>query len=128
MPVVDGLPVSVVRGYVTPWQPAASPPEHAVDHRAVIGPTAAPLRLLTGQQGLKPGPFLIGQIVSIQHTDGLPQPAVKIRGTRSNPRSSRPPARRSSWLAAAYPPSTRPLPLQHSTEDIANAGAIRCAA
>src|SRR5215213_1149195 len=84
MPVVDGLPRPVIRGYVAPWQSTAGPPEHPVDHGAVIGPPATPLRLLAGQQRLQPGPFLIGQIVSIEHTDGLPHPPVKIRGTRSS--------------------------------------------
>src|SRR6185436_368128 len=84
MPVVDGLPRPVVRGYVAPWQSTAGPPEHPVDHGAVIGPPATPLRLLAGQQRLQPGPFLVGQIVSIEHADGLPHPPVKIRGTRSS--------------------------------------------
>ena len=90
MPVVDRFPMPVVRRYVTPRQPAAGPPEHPVDHRAVIGPTATPLWLRAGQQGLQPSPFLIGQIVSIQHADGLPQPPVKIRGTRSSGRKPAP--------------------------------------
>src|SRR4051795_3152116 len=84
MPVVDGLPRPVVRGYVAPWQSTAGPPEHPVDHGAVIGPPATALRLLAGQQRLPPGPFLVGQIVSIEHPDGLPHPPVKIRGTRSD--------------------------------------------
>ena len=50
--------------------PAAGPPEHPVDHRAVIGPPATPLRGLVGQQRFQPGPFLIGQIVSIEHAVG----------------------------------------------------------
>src|SRR3954466_6393660 len=83
MPVVDGLPVPVVRWHVAPRQPAAGPPEHPVDHRPVVGPTTTPLRLLAGQQRLQPGPFLIGQIVSIEHPLGLPHPLIKIRGTRS---------------------------------------------
>ena len=84
MPVVDGLPRSVVRGHVTPRQPASSPPEHSVDHRAVIGPSTTPLRGLIGQQRLQPSPFLIGQVVTIEHADGLPHPPVKIHGTRSS--------------------------------------------
>src|SRR3954449_8407134 len=84
MPVVDGLPVPVVRWHVAPRQPAAGPPEHPVDHRPVIGPTTTPLRLLAGQQRLQPGPFLISQIVSIEHPLGLPHPLIKIRGTRSS--------------------------------------------
>src|SRR3954467_15837284 len=84
MPVVDGLPVPVVRGHVAPRQTTAGSPEHPVDHRPVIGPTTTPLRLLAGQQRLQPGPFLIGQIVSIEHSLGLPHPLIKIRGTRSS--------------------------------------------
>jgi hypothetical protein len=52
----------------------------------VIGPPATPLRLLAGQQRLQPGPFLVGQIVSIEHAGGLPHLPVKIRGTRSSGR------------------------------------------
>ena len=85
MSVVDGLPMPVVRGNVAPGQPAAGSPEHPVDHRTVIGPAPTPLRFLTGQQRLQPGPFLVGQIMTIEHTDGLPHPLIKIRGTRSSP-------------------------------------------
>src|SRR3954454_2226011 len=89
MPVVDGLPVPVVPWHVAPRQPAAGPLEPPVDHRPVIGPTTTPLRLLAGQQRLQPGPFLIGQIVSIEHPLGLPHPLIKIRGTRSSRRATR---------------------------------------
>src|SRR5215207_2129135 len=95
MPVVDGLPVPVVRWHVAPRQPAAGPPEHPVDHRPVIGPTTTPLRLLAGQQRFQPGPFLIGQIVSIEHPLGLPHPLIKIRGTRSSGADA--PARPDVW-------------------------------
>src|SRR3954447_8445930 len=84
MSVVDGLPMPVVRGHVAPGQPAAGSPEHSVDHCAVIGPAPTPLRFLTGQQRLQPGPFLVGQIMTIEHETGLPHPLIKIRGTRSN--------------------------------------------
>jgi hypothetical protein len=40
MPVVDGLPGAVVGGQVTPRTARPHPPHHAVDHGAVIGPTA----------------------------------------------------------------------------------------
>src|SRR5215203_3072954 len=95
MPVVDGLPVPVVRWHVAPRKPAAGPPEHPVDHRPVIGPTTTPLRLLAGQQRFQPGPFLIGQIVTIEHADGLPHPPFKIRGTRSSGADA--PARPDVW-------------------------------
>src|SRR4029079_16962206 len=84
MPVVDGLPMPVVRGHVAPGQPAAGSPEHSVDHGAVIGPAPTPLRFLTGQQRLQPGPFLVGQIMTIEHETVLPRPLIKIRGTRSS--------------------------------------------
>src|SRR3954471_13411012 len=108
MPVVDGLPRPVVRGYVAPWQSTAGPPEHPVDHGAVIGPPATALRLLAGQQRLQPGPFLVGQIVSIEHTDGLPHPPVKIRGTRSSG-PERPVGRRTR-RARPWRPSSRGRP------------------
>src|SRR6185312_12996083 len=85
MSVVDGLPMPVVRGNVAPGQPAAGSPEHSVDHCAVIGPAPTPLRFLTGQQRLQPGPFLVGQIMTIEHETGLPHPLIKIHGTRSSP-------------------------------------------
>src|SRR6185312_491007 len=85
MAVVDGLPMPVVRGNVAPGQPAAGSPEHPVDHRTVIGPAPTSLRFLTGQQRLQPGPFLVGQIMTIEHADGLLHPLIKIRGTRSSP-------------------------------------------
>src|SRR3954447_26342608 len=84
MSVVDGLPMPVVRGHVAPGQPAAGSPEHSVDHCAVIGPARTPLRFLTGQQRLQSGPFLVGQIMTIEHETGLPHPLIKIRGTRSD--------------------------------------------
>jgi hypothetical protein len=65
-------------------KPAPGPPEHTVDHHAVIGPTTTPLRFLAGQQRLQPSPLLVAQIVSIEHPLGLPHPLIKIRGTRSS--------------------------------------------
>src|SRR3954462_4668997 len=59
-------------------------PEHPVEHRAVIGPPPTTTRDLVGQQRFQTSPFRIGQIVSMQHPPGLPHPALKIRGTRSN--------------------------------------------
>jgi hypothetical protein len=43
------------------------------------------LRFLAGQQRFQQGPFLVGQIVTIEHPLGLPHPPIKIRGTRSSP-------------------------------------------
>src|ERR687889_630521 len=83
MPVVDGLPMSVNRWHVPPWQAAPGPPEHTVDHHSVIGPPATPARALVGQQRLQPGPLRVGQIMTIEHQLGLPHLAFKIRGTRS---------------------------------------------
>ena len=84
MTVVDGLPVPVDRRYVTPRQPAPGPPKHSVDHSAVIGPPATPLRGLVRQKWFQPRPFLIGQIMAIEHEVGLPHPQIKIRGTRAD--------------------------------------------
>src|SRR3954453_17152745 len=84
MPVRDGLPASECRRHIPPRDTTTGPPEHPVEHRAVIGPPPTPTRDLVGQQRLHPGPFRIGQIVSMQHPPGLPHPALKIRGTRSS--------------------------------------------
>src|SRR3954467_2683323 len=95
MPVRDGLPASERGRHIPPRDTTAGPPEHPVEHRAVIGPPPTTTRDLVGQQRLHPGPFRIGQIVSMQHPPGLPHPALKIRGTRSNPT----PGPGSRWLA-----------------------------
>ena len=50
----------------------------------MIHPPPTPTRRLIGQQRLQPGPFLVSQIMTMQHRLGLPHPVVKIRGTRSN--------------------------------------------
>src|SRR5947208_16179872 len=88
MPVVDGLPASERGRYIPPWDTTAGPPEHPVEHRAVIGPPPTPTRGLAGQQRLQTRPLRIGQIVSMQHPPGLPHLALKIRGTRSSCPSS----------------------------------------
>src|SRR3954466_8270938 len=88
MPVRDGLPASERRWHIPPRDTTAGPPEHPVEHRAVIGPPATATRDLVGQQRLHPGPFRIGQIVSMQHPPGLPHPALKIRGHASSPASA----------------------------------------
>src|SRR3954447_26376259 len=85
MPVRDGLPVPERGRYVPPRDTTTGPPEHPVEHRAVIGPPATPTRSLVGQQRFQTSPFRIGQIVSRQHPRGLPHPALEIRGTRSTP-------------------------------------------
>ena len=53
----------------------------------MIRPPPTPTRSLIGQQRLHPDPFLVGQIMTMQHQKGLPHPAPKIRGTRSSRRS-----------------------------------------
>src|SRR3954447_24494785 len=83
MPVRDGLPASERRWHIPPRDTTAGPPEHPVEHRAVIGPPPTTTRDLVGQQWFQTSPFRIGQIVSMQHPPGLPHPALKIRGTRS---------------------------------------------
>src|SRR3954453_16917527 len=84
MPVRDGLPASERRRHVPPRDTTTGPPEHPVEHRAVIGPPPTPTRDLVGQQRFQTSPFRIGQIVSMQHPPGLQHPALKIRGTRSS--------------------------------------------
>jgi hypothetical protein len=84
MPVVDGLPGPERGRHVPPRDTTAGPPKHPVKDRAVIRPSPTPTRGLVGQQRFQPGPFLVGQIMTMQHRLGLPHPMVKIRGTRSN--------------------------------------------
>ena len=62
----------------------------------MIGPPPTATRGLVGQQRFQTSPFLVGQIMSMQHPPGLPHPALKIRGTRSNR-----PHRRGDWVAFA---------------------------
>ena len=52
----------------------------------MIRPPPTPTRSLIGQQRLHPDPFLVGQIMTMQHQKDLPHPAPKIRGTRSSRR------------------------------------------
>jgi hypothetical protein len=84
MPVVDGLPTPERGRYVPPRNATAGPPEHPVEDRAVIRPPPTATRGLVGQQRLQPGPFLVGQIMTMQHQKDLLHPALKIRGTRSS--------------------------------------------
>src|SRR6478672_4621720 len=84
MPVVDGLPGPERGRHVPPRDTTAGPPEHPVEHHAVIRPPPTPTRRLIGQQRLQPGPFLVSQIMTMQHAPGLPHPTLMIRGTRSS--------------------------------------------
>jgi hypothetical protein len=85
MPVVDGLPGPERGRHVPPRDTTAGPPKHPVEHHAVIHPPPTPTRRLIGQQRLQPGPFLVSQIMTMQHAPGLPHPTLMIRGTRSRP-------------------------------------------
>src|SRR4051812_24187335 len=85
MPVVHGLPRPERRRHIPPRDNTPGPPEHPVEHHAVIGPPPTPTRSLTGQQRFQPRPFLVGQIMTMQHETDLPHPALMIRGTRSRP-------------------------------------------
>jgi hypothetical protein len=85
MPVRDGLPASERGRHVPPRNATTGPPEHPVEDRAVIGPPPTATRDLVRQQRLQPGPFLVGQIMTMQHQKDLLHPALKIRGTRSSP-------------------------------------------
>jgi hypothetical protein len=85
MPVSDGLPMPERRRHVPPRDTTPGPPQHPVEHHPVIRPPPTPTRSLIGQQRFQPGPFLIGQIMTMQHEKDLPHPTLMIRGTRSNP-------------------------------------------
>src|SRR5438270_11518018 len=82
MPVVDGLPIPIATGQIPPRAASPAPPEHPVDHHPVIGPAPTPTRRAIRQQRLQPSPFLISQIMTIKHTDDLPDPRQEIHGTR----------------------------------------------
>src|SRR3954462_8251820 len=86
MPVIDRLPVPVAGGQIPPRTPRTSPEINPVDHRAVIVPTVS-LPRMRGQQRREQLPLFIRQIMTIQtfieiHPDGLPNPKIKIYGTR----------------------------------------------
>jgi hypothetical protein len=89
MPVIDGLPVPIATRQIPPRAPGPSPPQHPVDHRAVIGPAPTPTRRAIRQQRRQPSPFPISQIMTIKHTDDLPDPPQEIHGTRPIDRGSR---------------------------------------
>src|SRR4051794_16946736 len=73
MPVRDGLPAAERRRHIPPRDTTTGPPEHPVEHRAVIGPPPTTTRDLVGQQRLQTSPLRIGQIMSMQHPPGLPR-------------------------------------------------------
>src|SRR5215210_986978 len=104
MPVRDGLPAAERGRHSPPRDTTTGPPEHPVEHRAVIGPPPTTTRGLVGQQRFQTSPFRIGQIVSMQHPPGLPHPALKIRGTRSSSPTA-------VADAAAPPPALAPPPI-----------------
>lgn len=64
--LVDGLPGPVALGQITPRSPGPQPPQHTVDHLAVITPRATtPIHLR--QQGLYPRPRRVRQLASTCH-------------------------------------------------------------
>src|SRR5215217_2543544 len=85
MPVVHGLPTPERCRHVPPRDTTTGPPEHAVEDHAVLRPPPTPTLSLIGQQRFQPDPFVVGQIMTMQHAKDLPHPALKIRGTRSRP-------------------------------------------
>src|SRR5215203_1398512 len=105
MPVVHGLPTPKRCRHVPPRDTTAGPPEHAVEDRAVLGPPPTPTRSLIGQQRFQPGPFVVGQIMTVQHAKDLPHPALKIRGTRSKPPPADPPRGRVFTVSTSIRPS-----------------------
>jgi hypothetical protein len=86
MSVIDGFPVPVATRQIPPRAPGPSPPQHPVDHRPVIGPASTPTRHAIRQQRRQPSPLPISQIMTIKHTDDLPDPPQEIHGTRPSPR------------------------------------------
>src|SRR5258708_6351730 len=99
---VDGLPVAVPGRQTTPRGTRTGPPEHAVAPRAGIHPRTAALRSAVGKQRLQPSPLRIAQIMTINHTDDLPDPLPKIQETR--------PSRASPTPAHPAPRSCAPRP------------------
>jgi hypothetical protein len=83
MPVVGSLPVAVLRWQIPPRHPGPGPPEHPVDHLPVVCPPAAAARDPVRQQRLQSGLLLINQIMTIKHTDDLPNPRRKIHRSPS---------------------------------------------
>src|SRR5258705_409854 len=70
-------------GEVLHRRPAPPPPPDAVDPLPVVQTLAAPPRHRTvRQQRLEQRPLRIGYIVTIDHTDDLPDPTSIIRQTR----------------------------------------------
>ena len=66
MPVREGLPASERRRHIPPRDTTTGPPEHPVEHRAVIGPSPTATRGLVRQQRLQPGSYRLtinGQVV-----------------------------------------------------------------
>jgi hypothetical protein len=112
MPVVDGIPVPERWRHIPPRDTTTGPPEHPVEHRAVIGPPATAARDLVGQQRFQTSSFRIGQVVSMQHPPGLRHPALKIRGTRSEG-ERRPSAWRRAGCSWSVRGSLRGLPSHH---------------
>src|ERR687893_1703643 len=82
MPMVDSLPVPVVARQIPPRRAGASPPQHPVDHRSMIGPPPTPARRPVGQQRFQPRPLVLSQVMTIVHGDDLSHPTQKIHGTR----------------------------------------------
>ena len=79
---VDGLPPAVLLGQVAPRRARTGPPQHPIDHSTVILPTTPALGRTVRQQWLQQSPLRISQIVTINHTNDLSDPATKIQETR----------------------------------------------
>lgn len=75
-------------GEVPPRGATASPPEHPVDHHAVIGPPATPTRRPVGQQRLQPSPLIISQIMAIKHEKDLSHSTAKIYEILPSPKNT----------------------------------------
>jgi len=86
MPVIDRLPIPVTGGQIPPRTPRTSPEVNPVDNGAVIVPPVS-LPQMRRQQRSQQLPLFVPQIMTIQtfidiHSNGLPNPKIKIYGTR----------------------------------------------
>src|SRR5215218_9264887 len=84
MPVRDGLPAAERRRHIPPRDTTTGPPEHPVEHRAMIGPPPTTTRDLVGQQRFETNPFRIGHSPTWQ-----PKPVSIKSGTFQSRATSR---------------------------------------
>jgi hypothetical protein len=111
VPVVGGLPRPVLGRQIAPRRTSPRPPQHSIDNPAVIAPPAtSPPRCRGRQVRLDQCPLLIGQIMSIAHTDTLAHLLPRNCGTR-------PSAPATSKTAGQRPLLSQEGPLNLPTRD-----------